>query len=201
MIPQRKGKPTGSKDSTADLEREVEVGRACVQYSRKNRMTGEWENQSIWCSCEELRDLAQVVDQLNEEAAEEDSSAFPKPDDEKEDNHVRACFPSPPVGEEREKPSHENTNEVKQMRRMKLYGIVEYLRSVDFHHDTFDLEEQEVKEILSAYGIDDEMTAAELQQLSQDLYPLAERNEYRQALRLAASQEAVGTMRMVDMEF
>ena len=50
-----------------EAEREVERVRACVQYSRYNQATGSWENQSIWCSPEELRDLANVMDKLNED--------------------------------------------------------------------------------------------------------------------------------------
>jgi hypothetical protein len=50
-----------------DFDREVERMRACVQYGRFNRMTKEWNNQSIWCDPEELRDLANALDQLNKE--------------------------------------------------------------------------------------------------------------------------------------
>jgi len=50
-----------------DFDREVERVRACVQYGRFNRVTKEWNNQSIWCDPEELRDLANVLDQLNQE--------------------------------------------------------------------------------------------------------------------------------------
>jgi len=47
-----------------DVEREVETVRACIQYSQKNMATGEWVNQSIWCNCDELRNLAKVLDEL-----------------------------------------------------------------------------------------------------------------------------------------
>ena len=42
------------------------VARACIQHSKLNRYTGEWVNQSIWCYAEELRDLANILDGLNE---------------------------------------------------------------------------------------------------------------------------------------
>jgi hypothetical protein len=55
----------GGKESTAYIEQWIDVDRACIQYSTKNRTTGQWENQSIWCPAEELRCLASVVDQFN----------------------------------------------------------------------------------------------------------------------------------------
>ena len=53
-----------------DVEREVETTRACIQYGRKNRATGEWQNQSIWCSPEDLRSLAITLDSLNDREVE-----------------------------------------------------------------------------------------------------------------------------------
>ena len=50
------------------VEREVDIVRACVQYSRCNRQTGAWERQQIWCEPEELRSLVQVLDQLGGDA-------------------------------------------------------------------------------------------------------------------------------------
>ena len=85
------------------------------------------------------------------------------------------------------------------MNRIKLFQIIEYLKSVDFYHDTFDIEDEGVREILSEYGINDELTEGELQELKKDLYPLAEQNEFREAMVLAASREAVGGMTMVDL--
>jgi hypothetical protein len=52
--------------SAFGAERQVVAVRACVQYSRWNRITREWENQSIWCGVHELRDLVQALDALNE---------------------------------------------------------------------------------------------------------------------------------------
>ena len=46
------------------VEREVDIVRACVQYSQCNRATGVWERKQIWCNPEELRNLAQVLDEL-----------------------------------------------------------------------------------------------------------------------------------------
>ena len=48
------------------VEREFDVVRACVQYTRYKRSTGAYESQRIWCSPEELRSLAQVLDELND---------------------------------------------------------------------------------------------------------------------------------------
>lgn len=48
-----------------DVEREVEIVRACIQYSQYNKSTNNWTNQSIWCNPDELRVLVQVLDDLN----------------------------------------------------------------------------------------------------------------------------------------
>jgi len=50
-----------------DAEREYEVIRTCVQYSRYNRGTGQFERQQIWCDPYELRDLAGLLDSLGHE--------------------------------------------------------------------------------------------------------------------------------------
>jgi len=46
-------------------DREIDVQRACVRYSRWNRITREWEETRIWCSVDELRSLVQALDGLN----------------------------------------------------------------------------------------------------------------------------------------
>ena len=48
------------------VEREVDIVRACVQYSQCNRQTGEWERKQIWCNPEELRNLGRVLDELGD---------------------------------------------------------------------------------------------------------------------------------------
>jgi len=57
-----------------DVEREIETVRACVQYSRFNRATNSWDNQSIWCNPEELHDLVTALENLNGEDKEEKES-------------------------------------------------------------------------------------------------------------------------------
>ena len=54
-----------------DVEREVEIARACIQYSQYNKQTNSWTNQAIWCNPDELRNLVQVLDELNGFAVEE----------------------------------------------------------------------------------------------------------------------------------
>lgn len=70
------------------------------------------------------------------------------------------------------------------MRRMKVHNTIEYLKLVGFYHDTFDLEEQGVKKILAEYGIFDRLNGEETQVLKEELYELAEQNEFREAARL-----------------
>ena len=62
-----------------DAERELEIVRACVQYSRYQRETETWENQTLWCSLGELRDLRIVLDALNEDdlVAEKEAQVRP----------------------------------------------------------------------------------------------------------------------------
>jgi predicted transglutaminase-like protease len=54
-----------------DVEREIEIARACIQRSQFNKQTSSWTNQSIWCNPDELRNLVQVLDDLNGFAVEE----------------------------------------------------------------------------------------------------------------------------------
>jgi len=72
---------------------------------------------------------------------------------------------------------------------MRLFRLVEYLKSVDFYHDTFDLEEQGIQKVLSEYGINDELAEEELQELRKDLHDMAEQNEFREAIVLATAME------------
>ena len=51
-------------------EREYESVRACVQYSRYDRRTHEFVRQQIWCNPQELRDLANALEQLGDEEDE-----------------------------------------------------------------------------------------------------------------------------------
>jgi len=55
---------SGDSDKIAYVEKWVDVERACIQYSTFNRITRQWENQSIWCSVDDLQSLAEVVEQL-----------------------------------------------------------------------------------------------------------------------------------------
>ena len=64
------------------------------------------------------------------------------------------------------------------MRRIKLHRIVEYLKHSGFHHDTFDLEAEGIETVLREYGIKEDLTPEEWQQLRRDLYALPEQNEF-----------------------
>jgi len=81
----------GDKDSTLYLEQWVDVERACIQYSTFNKVTGQWENQTLWCPLDDLRSLAAVVDQLNQE---DDSSSSSSAEGSKK-NEVEEDFPQP----------------------------------------------------------------------------------------------------------
>jgi hypothetical protein len=57
--------PPPDKQEDFVPEREAEVHRACIRHSQWNRRTQAWEESSIWCGIDELRDLAQALDALN----------------------------------------------------------------------------------------------------------------------------------------
>jgi len=71
------------------------------------------------------------------------------------------------------------------MRKMKVHKIVEYLKLVDFYHDTFDIEDLGIEDVLMAYGGFGWLTDEELSVLKNELYRLAERNEFKEAASLA----------------
>ena len=52
-------------ESGFSAEREQDVHRACIRYAKWNVQTSEWDENSIWCNVDELRDLFQALDQLN----------------------------------------------------------------------------------------------------------------------------------------
>ena len=77
------------------------------------------------------------------------------------------------------------------MRKIKLFNLIQYIKSVEFYHDTFDLEEEGIKGILKEYGIYDEFTEDELQEFKQELYDMAEQNEFREAMVMASKMDLV----------
>ena len=85
------------------------------------------------------------------------------------------------------------------MRKMKLNRIIEYLRnSTEFYHDPWDLEEKGISSVLSEYGVNDEFTSAELRELSEAMYTLAEQNEFSEAARLAGNAEGIDGVRLIE---
>ncbi len=77
----------GDKASTGYVEQYVEFWRACVQHSSKSRNTGAWQNQQIWLNVDELRDLANAMDELDREG---DTSPSPSEDSHKQHGSVKA---------------------------------------------------------------------------------------------------------------
>ncbi len=54
------------RNESFQTDRIIETFRVCIQYSQKNRSTGEWNNQQIWCQADDLRSLFSVMDLFNE---------------------------------------------------------------------------------------------------------------------------------------
>ena len=49
-------------------EREITVERACIRHGRWDKTKREWKNATIWCELDDLRSLAQALDNLNDRA-------------------------------------------------------------------------------------------------------------------------------------
>ena len=54
-----------------EVEREVEIVRACIQYSKFNKITNTWSNQAIWCDPHELRNIVQLLDEVTNYSTEQ----------------------------------------------------------------------------------------------------------------------------------
>lgn len=52
-----------------------EFQRACVQHSRKRKDNDEWVNQQIWLNVDELRNLAEALDEINQEEGDKSPSS------------------------------------------------------------------------------------------------------------------------------
>ena len=57
----------GAKGEMRDFaaERQQDIYRASIRCSEWNRQTRTWQDQTIWCSVDDLRSLVQVLDELN----------------------------------------------------------------------------------------------------------------------------------------
>ena len=59
-----------ANDARYQPEREIEIVRACIQYSRYNWQRREYDRQLIWCDPHELRDLANALDLLGSDGGD-----------------------------------------------------------------------------------------------------------------------------------
>ncbi|MFC1719449.1 hypothetical protein ACFL6S_37715 [Candidatus Poribacteria bacterium] len=125
----------------------VETMRACVQHSRKNRDTDEWNNQQIWMGVDELRDLADTVEQLN-------------------------------IAEEGEESPSSST---------KVNHIIGYIKanSLDAGLEVLDVDEKDVSEMLSEFGISTQLSADEEHMVREELRELVEGREFAEAAYMA----------------
>ena len=85
------------------------------------------------------------------------------------------------------------------MNRKRIHRIVEYLKTVEFYHDTYDLADESTQGVLCAYGIYDIFSPEELRILQNELHALAEQNEFREAAFLAGA-DALGQMDTAERE-
>jgi len=68
-------KNTPDTDSIIYIEKILEIERACLQYSVKNRHSNIWQNQQIWFSVNDLISLRNLLDKLDEYSEMEDDSS------------------------------------------------------------------------------------------------------------------------------
>ena len=60
---------TPQPEATKDLfpEKEIDVHRACIRFSRYNRETQTWDETTIWCRIADLGDLKEALDNLSDQ--------------------------------------------------------------------------------------------------------------------------------------
>jgi len=127
--------------------------RACLQYSRKDWQTGEWQNQHVWCEVQELRDLTQLLDKYDKAVRGE------------EDNDSSSSLPLP---------------RYLLLKRIMDYIRIrnDYLENMTL--DWADLQEFPIHQILHDLGIDTPLTPEELNILSKEIESIAESNQTRE---------------------
>ncbi len=141
------------KLATRNGERE----RVCVQHSRKDMRTSEWRNQQIWLNLDEVRDLANAMDEFG--GAEVEAPDIE--DIEAGDN--------PPA------------------QSVKAHCIIEYIKAncLDAGLEVFDLQERSVPQVLHEYGIRAKLTQVEETIIRHDLRGMIEQREFAEMARMA----------------
>lgn len=66
-------KTISAKGSLQDFfaERQQNVYRASIRFSKWNCQTRTWHEQTIWCTIDDLRSLVQALDDLNSQESDE----------------------------------------------------------------------------------------------------------------------------------
>lgn len=55
-----------------EADRERTIDRICIQRSTYKKSTGKWDNQRIWLGPQELRDLANAMDEFERKVVDTD---------------------------------------------------------------------------------------------------------------------------------
>jgi len=73
---------------------------------------------------------------------------------------------------------------------LKAYKIMRYIKvnSLDAGLDVFDLEDMSIHEVLSAYGICEELSSSEEKVIRQELYSLIEQKEFAEVAHCAGRE-------------
>lgn len=71
---------------------------------------------------------------------------------------------------------------------LKLHNTVEYIKQYPFEYEIIEVEEN-LKEILLNYGIEDNFTEEEIAMLNEELSKLAEQFEFNEAAYIALKDE------------
>ena len=51
-------------EDEVNVVREFDRFRICIQHSQRNWYTKAWKNQNIWCDLDDVRNLANAIDEL-----------------------------------------------------------------------------------------------------------------------------------------
>ena len=139
--------------------------RGCLQHSSKDWKTKNWVNQQIWLNIDELRDVANALDELNSEpeVAEE-------------------TVTTEEVGEQ--SPSSSSSS-------CRVHRIVEYIKanSLEADVDVCDIDEMSVGDILGSFGIHTPLASWEGRLVRRELRDYVEKKEFAESAYMAQKCE------------
>jgi len=141
-----------------------ETERVCVQHSSKDK-ANNWVNQQIWLNPDELRDVANALDELNGEPEVAEETVVAEE-----------------VGEK--SPSSSSCS-------MKAHRTVEYIKanSIEADLDVYDVDAMSIGDILSSFGIHTSLASWEGRLVRRELRDYVEKKEFAESAYMAQKCE------------